>query len=187
MQMASEIHRPLEGPQPLGQVAVFSVVSAEKCRPWHAKRAAELRKTLEQQLEKNGGVLVVHSQELPPHYGTQRQADRATVLGQAWAGIGGKTVDTICLVELRDAAGELALGLSLPPERMVSVRGRCDYELRLLDVSTGQERFCATGSWSEQTELPMFPRMPSPSHFGEQLAQTLSPADAPSTSGAIRK
>lgn len=174
-QMATVICRPLESAQPLGQVAVLSVVSAEKARPWHVQQAAEVRQSLQQRLEKNAGVLVVQSQELPPRYGDQRPVDRGALLQQAMASIAGKAVDTVCLVQLQDVSGELALGLGIPPERLVSVRGRCDYELRLFDVSTGQERFCATGRWSERTEMPTLPRMPSPARFGEQLAETMSP------------
>jgi len=183
MQMATEIRHPLAGNCPLGQVAVFSVLSADQSRPWHAKQSAEFRKTLQQRLEKTTGVLVVCSQELPPRYGADRdRVEMSTLLQQAYARLAGRAVDTICLVQLKDAGGELSLGLAFPPGSMLSVRGKCDYEVRLFDAASGAERFCATGHWSERTEMPMLPRLPSPAGFGEQLASVLPLDGAPEVS-----
>jgi hypothetical protein len=175
-QMTTQVHRPLEGTPALGQVAVVSVVSAEKSKSWHAKQAAEVRKSLQECLERNQAVHVVESHELLPQYADDRsRADTAALVQYACGSVRGMPVDTICLVQLKDGGGEVVLGIGVPAE-LVSVRGKCDYELRLIDVHTGRELFCSTGTWSERTDMPKWPLMPSPAHFGAQLAQAMQPA-----------
>jgi len=174
-QMTSQIHQPLQSTDTMGDVAVVSVVSADKSRPSQLKRAAEVRKSLEKWLRNDLAVHdVVESLELPPLYGTDRNGvDAATLLRQASDRLRGKPVDTICLVQLKDIRGDLSLGLAIPPQKLVSVQGKCDYQLQLFDVRTGRELFCSTGTWSERTDAPMWPVMPSASHFGEQIAQAI--------------
>jgi len=183
-QMTSQVHRPLQSSSSLGDVAIVTVVSAEKSRPSHVKQAAEARRTLEETLRKNNAVHdVVESLQLPAMYGHDRdKADSAAFLRQACDRLRDKPVDTICLVQLKDVAGDLTLGLGFPPQRLISLGGKCDYQLQLFDVRTGQELFCSTGTWSERTDAPLGPMMPSASHFGEQVAQTISFPAATTTS-----
>jgi len=178
-QFTSQVFRPLPPGATLGRVAVISAISAPQSRPWHTQQAGELRRALAAALASQHGVTVVHSEALLPRYGQQRFAADATSLAQqALARTADAAVDTVCLIHLRDGGGYLTLGLP----QLASVWGECDFDLQLIDVQRREAIFASSGRWSQRTDMPKMPLLPTAENLGQELAASLRRDTPPATS-----
>jgi hypothetical protein len=179
-QVTSCVHRPLEGNGGLGRVAVYSVVSAKVERTNHGKEAAKIRESLKASLEQIGGTAVVRSEPLPSvYYGRGMPNVHAGFLEDACRRAQAAGADTVCLVHLKDPGGYLTLGLP----QLATVGGKCDYDLRLIELRNGQELASSSGSWADRVDMPKVRVWPDQRQLGDAIAQALAPVPADAAAG----
>lgn len=172
-QVTNCVFKPLQANGGLGRVAVFSVVSAKTERSYHTKEAKRVREAIKSSLEEIGGTKVVKSEPLAPQYYGKGVANyRANFLEDACSKAQLAGADAVCLVQFKDPGGSLSLGLP----QLATVSGTCDYDIRLVDLRSGQELFASSGSWSDRVDLPKMRFLPDTAQLGAGIAQTLQPS-----------
>jgi hypothetical protein len=164
-------------------VALFTLVSPRKPRSSHEKDAARFRDTLKASLEKGRGTRVVLSRPVPativPKDACDRIAEAMPYCRQEAQRAG---ADAVCVVHFKDVGGYLTVGLGVPKLKLSSIRGECDYDLIVVEPSSGQELLCSSGKWSDSIDLAAAPQLPSPTTLAEGIAQVLQPASAANSS-----